>query len=250
MTMMNPTQSVEPGAPGKGPGGKGRGWKIGCLVALGLLLVILLTVGITLWWVSRPITPVVLTPPEKAEVDRKLAVLEGAETPEPGGGAAAIPGGGEPLPPGGPAGSEPVGGPEPDRPYMPGSRILRLTEREVNGLLNQNTDLGNEVRIEFARDAVNAYIAVPIPKDFPVGGGTTVRARGRFRVAIGDGAEPVAVLEDLTVFGLSLPKAWLGGVKGENLLKDAVKGPDGEWQVKGIKSLKVEPGALVLEVEE
>jgi len=53
------------------------------------------------------------------------------------------------------------------------------------------------------------------------------------------------VLEDVTIFGLSLPKAWLGGIKGENLLGDALGGGS---VVEGIKSLKVEPGALVLEV--
>jgi hypothetical protein len=71
--------------------------------------------------------------------------------------------------------------------------------------------------------------------------------RGRFRVSIGGGGTPYAVLEDITIFGLSLPKAWLGGIKGENLLGDALGGGP---VFKGVKSLKVEPGALVLEVAE
>ena len=70
--------------------------------------------------------------------------------------------------------------------------------------------------------------------------------RGRFRVSIG-GGQPFAVLDDVTIFGLSLPKAWLGGIKGENLLGDAL---GGQPVVQGIKSLKVEPGVLVLEVED
>ena len=74
------------------------------------------------------------------------------------------------------------------------------------------------------------------------------RARGRFRVSLGTEGNPYAILEDVTVFGLSLPKAWLGGIKGENLLGDAM-GQD-KWRIKGIKSLRVEPGALVLEVED
>ena len=55
-----------------------------------------------------------------------------------------------------------------DRPYVPGSKALKITEREINGLLNANTDLGQSVRLEFAKDAVNAYVAVPIPKDVPL----------------------------------------------------------------------------------
>ena len=58
------------------------------------------------------------------------------------------------------------------------------------------------------------------------------------------------MLEDVTVFGLSLPKAWLGGIKGENLLADAVGRRDGQPALRGVKSLRVEPGALVLEVED
>jgi hypothetical protein len=104
--------------------------------------------------------------------------------------------------------------------------------------------------LEFARDAINAYIVVPIPQDVPVMGGKMFRARGRFRVSIGNGGTPYAVLEDVTVYGLSLPKAWLGGIKGENLLENAVGERKGSPVLKGIKSLKIEPGALVLEVED
>ena len=133
---------------------------------------------------------------------------------------------------------------------MPGSKVFKLTEREINGLLNANTDLGKSVRLEFAQDAVNAYVAVRIPEDFPVGGGKMFRARGRFRVSLGNGGAPYAILEDVTVFGLSLPKAWLGGLKGENLIGQAMGERNGSPILRGIKSLRVEPGALVLEVED
>jgi len=137
-----------------------------------------------------------------------------------------------------------------DRSYTPGSKVFKLTEREINGLLNANTDLGNSVRLEFARDAINAYVAVPIPKDFPVGGGRTFRARSRFGLSLGNDGAPYAVLEDVTILGLSLPKAWLAGVKGQNLLGEATGQRNGKPVLRGIKSLHVEPGALVLEVED
>jgi hypothetical protein len=49
---------------------------------------------------------------------------------------------------------------------------------------------------------------------------------------------------------LSLPKAWLGGLKGENLLAEAVGDRNGAPVLRGVKSLRVEPGALVLEVDD
>lgn len=208
----------------------------GCGALLLLLLLIAGTVAATIWWIQRPIRPVVLSAQEKATVEGKIKEIEGGTIPldpksDPGRTTAGA--------------LSPSAGPQNDRPYVPGSKTLKLTEREINGLLNQNTDLGDKVRLEFAKDAVNAYMAIPIPEDFPIGGGTTFRMRGRFRVSIGGEGKPYAVLEDVTIFGLSLPKEWLGGMKGENLLGDALgDGP----VLHGLKSLKVEPGALVLEV--
>ena len=54
----------------------------------------------------------------------------------------------------------------------------------------------------------------------------------------------------VTVFGVSLPKAWLGGLKGENLIGQAVGERNGSPVLRGIKSLRVEPGVLVLKVED
>jgi len=61
--------------------------------------------------------------------------------------------------------------------------------------------------------------------------------------------KPYAILDDVTVFGLSLPKAWLGGLKGENLIGQAMSERNGSPPFRGTKSLRVEPGALVLEAE-
>jgi hypothetical protein len=203
----------------------------GCGGLLALLLIIIATVAITIWWIQRPIKPVVLNPKEQAAVDTKLRELEDARLPAP-----------KPETP-------LIVNPAPqERPYVPGAKAITLTEREVNGLLNQNTDLGKSVRIEFARNAINAYVAVPIPQDFPIMGGKMFRARGRFSVSIGNGGTPYVVLEDVTVFGISLPKAWLGGLKGENLLGDAVGRGNRGPILQGIKNLHVEPGALVLEL--
>lgn len=217
----------------------------GCGGVLLLALLLVGTVFLTLWWIQRPIKPVVLSPKEKAVVEAKVNRLNstGGAT-APGSSSSSFATGTQaeaPTPP-------PVS--VPDRKYVPGGKTLTLTEREINGLLNQNTDLGRTVRLEFDRDAVNAYLAVPIPKDFPVGGGKMFRARGRFRISLGNGGTPYAILDDVTVFGVSLPKAWLGGLKGENLLSDAVGNNNRGPVLRGIKSLRVEPGALVLELED
>jgi hypothetical protein len=225
----------------------------GCGGFLALVLLIVATVAITFWWIQRPIRPVVLSTKEKAAVDEKLQRLQGGNAPArsatPGTKTPSAPSPGtKTIAPGFTTGSSAEDEPGRLRVYLPGSKVLKLSEREVNGLLNLNTDLGKAVRLEFAQDAVNAYLAVRIPEDFPIGGGKMFRARGRFRVSLGNGGAPYAILEDITVFGLSLPKAWLGGLKGENLIGDAMGGPNRSKVLQGIKSLRVEPGELVLEV--
>ncbi len=235
---------LPPSAPPPGP--KKKRWLLyGCAGLLALILAMVATVIFTVWWIQRPIKPVVLTPPEKAVVDEKLRHLGSNKT------AVAAPiRGGKSTGPRTPTEKNEVTLDVPAAGYVPGSKVLQLTEREINGLLNANTDLGKSVRLEFAKDAINAYLAVPIPQDFPVGGGKMFRARGRFRLSVGNGDAPYAILEDVTVFGLSLPKAWLGGIKGENLIGQALGEHNGRPIFRGIKSLRVEPGALVLEVED
>ena len=76
------------------------------------------------------------------------------------------------------------------------------------------------------------------------------RAKGRFRMSLSKDQAPVAMLEDVTVLGLSLPKEWLGGVKGKNLLADAMGERSDAPTWKGVKSLRIIPGAIVLEVGE
>ena len=223
---------------------KGRWLLYGCGTLLVLLVAIVASVAITLWWIQRPIKPVVLSAQEKAAVEEKLQHIGGGNPPAPSShsrakGSNAIPAG---------RGHRRESGT--GSALYPGSKVFKLTEREINGLLNSNTDLGKSVRLEFASDAINAYVAVPIPQDFPIGGGKMFRARGRFRVSLGQDATPYAILDDVTVFGLSLPKAWLGGLKGENLISEAVGQRNGKPVLRGIKSLRVEPGALVLEVED
>jgi hypothetical protein len=213
--------------PATAPVSKRPRWLLyGCGGILALILIIVGTVACTLWWIQRPIAPVVLSVPEKAVVEAKLHSIAG----------------------GTPAALANSPQQEGERAYVPGSKVLKITERELNGLLNSNTDLGKTMSLELARDAVNAYVTVPIPSDFPIGGGRTFRARARFALSLGNGGAPYATIRDVTVFGLSLPKDWLAGLTGQNLLENIAGDRDGSPILRGFKSLRVEPGVLILEL--
>jgi hypothetical protein len=221
---MNDQPDTSPPSPAAAPTPQRSRLLYGCGGMLALVLIIFATVALTLWWVQRPITPVVLSASEKEVVEAKLRSVGGKDAPVD------------------------AAQREADRPYTPGSKSLKITERELNGLVNSNTDLGKTVQLELARDAVNAYVTVPIPADFPFGGGKTFRARARFSLSVGNGGAPRAIMEDVTVFGLSLPKDWLAGLKGENLFGSALGDREGSAVLRGLKSLRVEPGVLVLEL--
>lgn len=226
MNPATPPVVPPPGTISSKPAAKRRPWALYILGGLfTLLLAVIATALILLWWSQRPMKPTVLTVAEKTTLEAKLQQLGSAAT-------------------------NATLHAEPDRVYVKGTNVLRLTEREINGLLSENTDLGQSVRLEFGRDAINAYVAAPIPQDVPLVGGKMFRARGRFRISLHEGAPPTAALEDITVYGVSMPNAWLGGLKGENLLTQAIGTTNTAPLLKGVKSLRIEPGVLLLELED
>ena len=182
-----------------------------CLfVGLAVVLVLAILGGIAWWWFNRPIEPVILTPQEKVTVEEKIEVLQ-----------------------------EPT--------YTPGVREIVLTERELNGLLNQQTTMGDSVRLELGTDAIHARVETDLAEDFPILGGKRLKAKAR--LLIKDDVEGVhLVVEDVTVWGVSMPNEWLGGIKGKDLFAEIFGGKSG--RLAGVESMKVMPGELKVVLKE
>ena len=119
------------------PAAKKTRWLLyGCGTLVALLLVIVATVLITLWWMQRPIKPVVLSAPEKAAVEAKLQHLGAGKAPASS--SSTAPGPNRTTTAGAPtylAAAEADANPGQDRTYVPGSKVLRLTERETDSRL-------------------------------------------------------------------------------------------------------------------
>ena len=163
------------------------------------------------WWHNRPIKAVQLNTEEKAALEEKL----------------------DPAQPG-------------EAEYQPGGKEIVITERELNGLLNEHTDLGDRVSFQLVPGAVHARVVTDLDPDVPVVGGRKLKARARFLVETRDGV-PELILDDLTVWSLSLPNDWLGGLKGQNLLGKLL----GDAPVlSGLAGLEVERGRLVLTLKD
>ncbi len=181
-----------------------------CIIGFGAAALLL---GGLWWWSNRPIRPVVLTTQEKVELEAKVEAIQKPTEPK----------------------------------YEKGGKEVILTERELNGLLNERTDFGKSMKFELATNAILARVETDLDPDLPVVGGRRLKARARFLV--GDTAgQPSFILDDLTIWGISLPNDWLAGLKGRDLLGEMLGGKSGK--VGGVEEFKVETGRLIIRLAE
>lgn len=186
-----------------------------CLFKIAIFAVVsLLVLGGLWWWSNRPIQPVQLSVQEKAAVEAKVEAIQKPAEPK----------------------------------YERGAKEIILTERELNGLLNQNTGLGKTVSFELATNAIHARVETDLNPDLPVVGGRHLKARARFLVSDEPG-QASFILDDLSVWGISLPNDWLAGIKGKNLLAEILGGGK-SGRVAGVEDFKIEPGRLIIRLTE
>jgi len=217
-------------------------YRNGCLwVSLLLLVTIVLTVLLTLWvartWLfSAQVDSVELTVAEQRQLDEKLKVLTGERSPA-----------SSSVRPEQPPLRQP---PQPERyEEKPEQRVVYFTERELNAMIARNPELADRMALHLSDDLLSVTWLVDLPPDFPVFGGQKVRLASGLRLSYQVG-RPVLALEGVSVMGVPLPSAWLGGIKGLDLIGSDVEG--GLWQVfgEGIADLKVEQGRLKVELAE
>ena len=212
-------------------------WKSPLLIIGLVVLLILVALGVLWWWLTRPIKPVTLTSPEKQVLEQKIDALSGDPPQFP------IAPGEDPPAPGDP---EPAPPATPEPAYEAGSKSIILTQRELNGLLEMN-GLGDKVEIILAEDTVITRVNSDIPEDFPMFGGQKFKARARFFVT-DEAGRPALIVDDVTVWGISLPNAWLGEIKGENLFEVVSPELNENFISRGIEEIKVGNGQIRIDL--
>lgn len=130
------------------------------------------------------------------------------------------------------------------------SREIYLSERELNALLANNTDLAQKAAIDLSRDLISVKLLVPVDPDFPVLGGKTVRVRAGLELALRDG-RPVIKLRGVSLMGIPLPNVWLGGIKNIDLIGE-YGSEKGFWKgfADGVDSLEVKEGKVYIKLRE
>ena len=209
----------------------------------GLLLVaIVASVLITIWVIRSYLfvsefTPVTLDAGEEQALQAKLKRLDVLES-------------GTAKPP---AGEDEISGEalEPEAYSEEGAeRVINLTERELNALLAKNTDLARKLAIDLANDLVSVKLLLPMDEDFPMLGGKILRLKAGAEFAYRDG-RPVVILKGVTVMGVPVPNAWLGGIKNIDLVKE-FGADEGFWKSfsEGVADIAIRDGRLRIELKE
>jgi hypothetical protein len=129
-------------------------------------------------------------------------------------------------------------------------REVSLSERELNGLLANNRDIARRLAVDLSDDLVSARLLVPVDPDFPILGGKTLRVAAGVETAFRD-ARPVVVLKGVSIMGIPLPNAWLGGLKNIDLVGE-FGDQGGFWQgfAAGVEDIRVEQGRLKIRLKE
>ena len=130
------------------------------------------------------------------------------------------------------------------------SREIRLSEKELNALLAKNTDLATRLAIDLSDKLASAKLLVHLDEEFPLLGGNTVKLTAGVELAYATG-NPVVKLRGVSVWGVPIPNAWLGGIKNVDLIEEFGQQP-GFWKAfaDGVEAIEVKQGHLLIKLKE
>jgi len=129
-------------------------------------------------------------------------------------------------------------------------REISFNERELNGLLARNTDLARKLAIDLSEDLVSIKLLVPMDADFPVLGGKTLRFNAGVEMSYRNG-KPSVVLKGVSIMGVPVPNAWMGGLKNVDLIAEFGAEP-GFWKTfsEGVADIRVQDGRIRVKLKE
>jgi hypothetical protein len=129
-------------------------------------------------------------------------------------------------------------------------RTITLTERELNSLLAKNTDLAKKLAIDLSDGLISAKLLIHVDEDFPILAGQIIKVRAGVETAFRNG-RPVVILKGVSVMGVPIPNAWLGGMKNIDLVEQS-GGNAGFWKAfaDGVDNIEVGNGKLRLVLKE
>jgi hypothetical protein len=143
-------------------------------------------------------------------------------------------------------------GPLAPEPYSEknADRQIQLTERELNALLAKNTGLAQKLAIDLSDDLASAKLLVPLDPELPILGGKTLKVTAGLELRYNH-QKPVVILRGVSIWGVPIPNAWLGGIKNIDLVSEfGMEG--GFWRTfaAGIDDIRIVDGRLSVSLKE
>jgi hypothetical protein len=91
---------------------------------------------------------------------------------------------------------------------------------------------------------------VPVDEDFPILGGQVIKVRAGLELSYKAG-KPIVVVRGVSIMGVPIPNAWLGGIKNIDLVRE-FSAEEGFWKAfaDGVEDVRVEEGHLQIKLKE
>ncbi len=217
---------------------------LGFVVGAMLLTIVVTIFAIKTWLFPQPFTPVVLDQQEEQRLEQKIERFESV---------AALPAGQKQVKHPGARekndfNSKGTLNPEAYSEQDSSQEIL-FNERELNAMLAKNTDLARKAAIDLSDDLISLRLLLPVDPDFPFMGGKIIRARAGAELAYRNN-QPVVIVKGVSLMGVPIPNAWLGGIKNIDLVQEF--GDQGFWKSfgEGVETIQVKKGQLYIKLKE
>ncbi|MBC8414410.1 MAG: arginine N-succinyltransferase [Nitrospira sp.] len=215
--------------------------KYGCLTIIKiLLLLVLITSLIGLWWVKHNIyaskySPVTLSESEQKNLEQKLSLLDKDNSIKAAPSESLFK----------KDGLKPEAYSEKGLPHE-----INLTERELNSIVAANPEMSDRVAIDLSDNLVSIKMVIPVDEEIALLGGKTIRLNLGMILSYADN-RPVITLKGVTIGGIPVPNAWLGNLKAKNLVEE-FGDESGFWNLfaGGVKDIKVEKGKIRIVLHE
>ena len=208
---------------------------IGMVIASMCIAIFATTFAIKLFLFPAPFKPVVLSDREEKQLATKLEMFDNFDSqPEPS-----------------KSDYDKNGTLKPEQYSEEGaSRKIGFSERELNSIIAKNTDLADKLAIDLGANMVSLKLLIPLDPDFPMIGGKTLKLKAGAELAYKQG-RPVVKLRGVSLMGVPMPNAWLGGMKNIDLVQE-FGADEGFWKTfsDGVDSISVEEGSLKIQLKE
>ena len=203
------------------------------------LITILISVGVTVWIVNgyifpKNFKPVILSQKEESALGQKLKRFHSIR----------------PSKPNADTSEEAQIALTPEKYSEDVDKAIELTERELNALLAKNTDLSDKLVIDLSDNLLSVKLLIPTDQEFPFIGGKTIKVTAGMELAFKN-SRPIVILKGVSLMGVPIPNAWLGGFKNIDLIKEFGQ-DEGFWKAfsEGVEEMHAEEGRFMIKLKE